>query len=1380
MRRVGFRRLDPGASHQHTELGTVFTRPQRGMISSERQLVTRNLTNEDDSDSENSDAEDQSEQTPYELKCGNINLGIAKNYVPSWTPKDAFRECYQNWRDGIVESFKIDSRALRLVTEENKSAITIKAFKNHDGAVSPELVGFISYDKVTGRTQLCNFNARLEAKHLCMGESSKRSSDHLAGTHGEGLKIAALVMRRRGYGVRIASSSFYWNFHIARGDQATLRCKLTQPSPGSLSRKKAYAKQMACRNDPRPLVGRVWEDVTFFLTTGKGEHGRMIEEFEFRDWLTVALDLDPPRDGEMIKTPTGDLLLGPTHSGRVYLKGLRVSGHGTDGRVYSHGYNFLTGRINRDRERLVNQSEEAAMVATIWTQAMSLGSGGITDTYLKLFHDNESGPDTAFAAENINISTARLMWERLLETSSRVFFFHGDDHSSDYQFEAITKLLRMEPRKLPKTLWKIFRSLDLVRTPTEQLFKKSAIVNETKNNFAITISWILHAFLQLDPRLRLIKLCFVEGGRTQIDLLYEAKCQTLRIHEKCTKFEEVHEDSSCDVEAFSKYFPTKEDDFLCDHVAEDLVERVLDKVRGSLGMTLTESRALRRKARSYIRSMPRQVTVKVTANANELVVQWIGNEGSFVFQKCGSDILYLVTLHMASTCDMRKAHLLDENADEPFPAKATDSPNYGTSTSPCQCPRQVVSRIDSKAIFSGLNHHEAYFPLVRRLVSPSFYGIPPKPLSPRATALLKISLVPPAITSIQACADKSRREKQVATSQEAKRVEHSDWIEDMKTWRKWYAEEMSLAVAESLPEYEAKPPCPHLDYTFRRDQLVCIELTTSQSGFYFVYVRDILYQLDGNDESSYSLLVTKFSAVSTSKILSKLSSDNLELLLHFRNYRNMGSEANAELIEVDNIKSAQETSHKRILYCTERPRDMVEGDAFCRFGIRTFVTPGIFCITRLAPSLLPRSEKLSEVSYQGSIPPIVYDLSPNALGPAEGFRQAGYIIDSAFDFNEEHNVTWRARYPLSSVFSGSFMSTMSKIESGTLNQLTSSTPGAAKIAVIAGEYSFFSLSEEDISLPSLERFCKPFENLSAIATSPLRPDYVVALLSPAVLHPLAIEKFSRSMSQLLEHQFSIQLKVCRSSGSEVRPVGMVLALIVSRTYADLPWDSVETSSTAGQATELEAMIKDLAITSARPDDPGSSEFLTSVRAMSNGQLVPTGTAPVVHVYNHYVGNNPPAGDFLNKVFMRPFAFGQEAAVRHPRLERILTIREIARLQGFDDDYIFYGSRATQYLDVLNSIPPAISKKIADSILRFIRGGPNTSEPTSLSNDRGEQTADNIRYGQNISESGVGGKTTTSTGSAEQAGGYGGKSDDAEPQKQTRREQGYGPGSGVGA
>ncbi|KAL8658310.1 MAG: hypothetical protein Q9226_001090 [Calogaya cf. arnoldii] len=66
-------------------------------------------------------------------------------------------------------------------------------------------------------------------------------------------------------------------------------------------------------------------------------------------------------------------------------------------------------------------------------------------------------------------------------------------------------------------------------------------------------------------------------------------------------------------------------------------------------------------------------------------------------------------------------------------------------------------------------------------------------------------------------------------------------------------------------------------------------------------------------------------------------------------------------------------------------------------------------------------------------------------------------------------------------------------------------------------------------------------------------------------------------------------------------------------------------------------------------------------------------------------------------------------------------------------------------------------------------------------DRGERTAENVRYGQTISEGGMGGKTTEAGGSANQAGygstdGHAGQDNAVE----TRQEQGYGPGSGVGA
>jgi len=52
--------------------------------------------------------------------------------------------------------------------------------------------------------------------------------------------------------------------------------------------------------------------------------------------------------------------------------------------------------------------------------------------------------------------------------------------------------------------------------------------------------------------------------------------------------------------------------------------------------------------------------------------------------------------------------------------------------------------------------------------------------------------------------------------------------------------------------------------------------------------------------------------------------------------------------------------------------------------------------------------------------------------------------------------------------------------------------------------------------------------------------------------------------------------------------------------------------------------------------------------------------------------------------------------------------------------------------------------------------PSESGPTAQEkSDRGAQTAENIRYGQNMSENGMGGKTTTSSGSAGQDNGQGG-------------------------
>jgi len=56
---------------------------------------------------------------------------------------------------------------------------------------------------------------------------------------------------------------------------------------------------------------------------------------------------------------------------------------------------------------------------------------------------------------------------------------------------------------------------------------------------------------------------------------------------------------------------------------------------------------------------------------------------------------------------------------------------------------------------------------------------------------------------------------------------------------------------------------------------------------------------------------------------------------------------------------------------------------------------------------------------------------------------------------------------------------------------------------------------------------------------------------------------------------------------------------------------------------------------------------------------------------------------------------------HPTEHRRITIREMARIQGYEDDFIFSGSKSEQSRQVGNSVPVGLGKAVAKSIYTFL-------------------------------------------------------------------------------
>lgn len=370
--------------------------------------ATDGVIDEDFQDSESEDDADTELGSIITNKT--ITLTIQSQYAARWEPREAFRELVQNWyaktallhprlfqvdkipffrRDGIIKAFELDEQQFCVVREERVSGANIeivyKSFRQVDDG--KEWLGYIRFKgrNNEGTIDICNRKATLQPWHLDFGGSSKVGNSNQAGAHGEGLKVALLVMMRgkQNLNVRCRTGGANWNFNFSNKKRLVARLR---PMKKETIRKE---NDLAIRVSEKatsllPFAVKAKGDVHFVIgevRNGRNEKGlntrrRPVRREEFDAWTKAALFLNNAQDGAIISTHHGDLLTQPALRGSIYLKGLLLldstakASASTTNRPLRFGYNFAQGQTNRERQVVTGPNKEAKSIFAIWAAVL--------------------------------------------------------------------------------------------------------------------------------------------------------------------------------------------------------------------------------------------------------------------------------------------------------------------------------------------------------------------------------------------------------------------------------------------------------------------------------------------------------------------------------------------------------------------------------------------------------------------------------------------------------------------------------------------------------------------------------------------------------------------------------------------------------------------------------------------------------------------------------------------------------------------------------------------------------------------------------------------------------------------------------------------------
>lgn len=222
-------------------------------------------------------------------------LSLSYDYVSTWTFVEAIREIFQNALD--------------------------------EETVNSENSMFIEYDKENGILRIGNKEGVLDRKTLLLGVSSKRNDAKTIGQHGEGYKIASVVLLREGLGLKI--------YNYSKKEVWTAKCV----------KSRRYGVDIPAFDIEQYIFKSVPDHNLVFEISGITED--KYEKIVSSNLHLIKKEMGETGLGKVISTKNGDVMLDERFIGCVFVNGLFVKKMES----IHYGYNFAPSLLRLDRDR---------------------------------------------------------------------------------------------------------------------------------------------------------------------------------------------------------------------------------------------------------------------------------------------------------------------------------------------------------------------------------------------------------------------------------------------------------------------------------------------------------------------------------------------------------------------------------------------------------------------------------------------------------------------------------------------------------------------------------------------------------------------------------------------------------------------------------------------------------------------------------------------------------------------------------------------------------------------------------------------------------------------------------------------------------------------